>query len=1295
MRDTELKNTDACDVALTRHGIIEASAGTGKTYMLVRLFARMLAEKTEKKEYVSLKEIVVVTFTEKATGEMRERIRQYLNDVIEPPSDKKPEIESDPLRRRVEADDALRSHLLTALRGFEEAQISTIHAFCKKMIGEYALDCGVPMDFTVERDIDLYTQALNQFLRFWSRQKALSVRLAQTAACQEGGAWRKRVLALAQKSDYCPADQYDSPECRHAAADKILQEAIAEYRSAMGQIDLDCIKACLGYIPTQKTNKDTKKKEYTHRPEDYPYPTEEIKKLRDFYNECKKQISHPPQTDEQAVACIDKLLAKIPKADASEKPFEALAREPNEKELAQVRNNQNVRTWKDFPKIREFAEPLSCAAVKRNIARIAVLNAIIAELRQKVGEMKRGKRVLSFDDLTRKFADAIKDNPSLLKKLQDRFRYALIDEFQDTDAKQWEIFRALFLNRGNDSVSGKIFLIGDPKQAIYGFRGGDIAAYYSARNEICTDEHGGRAYSLATNFRAMPEMTEACNRLFSRYWFRYFKGSGLPDSGGGKFFEPSDSPQDKKTIAEEMGIVLPREDNAPVVIVAHDCETKGKLFSNHAYYIAGEIARLVKQSGAIAGANPAQGARALRYSDCTVLVRSRLDAEAVMRAFRMPKFKIPFTQYKHNALWATPEAEALIAVMDALASADESAISRALASQFFDCPFEQLQDAGSARKTLQKWSDDLAAQRKWALLAAKLEKQYCSLARSSSDPASDSFDKKIDQRDWERKTANMRQLLLISLLADDAHLRTPKEMALFLRQQAEQASAARVDEDMQPLESEADRVKIMTMHVAKGLEFPVVFVHGGFGNFKSMQGYHNEYLEYYDDEGVKKYIPGKIYDADQEKPAEGYWQAENARLMYVAVTRAMLRVYLLSNTQPDDEKSDIPADEPDDESADNDTEAADASDNKNGIGMYSCLIEGLKETDPEAKSKDGKKLFKLVIAPPPGDMPHSADGSEYSGDSENFEPLTSAYPAEKLPVHRTISFSSLQKILKPQDGGQEEAQHGTNRLPCLPPSANSGDAVHKLLEKLDFDRAARALADVRAADSAWLDSIIGSVIEEFKLKAYSAWLRQKNIPESSEPDKAKHHIRAYLKNLIRGLLDAPVPRIGPSFKFSSLTPAVCLKEAYFLEKNPVAGYELLEKKPLAGYEQLGAMDDMMSGVIDLIFWHEGKIYIADWKTNRLENYEHEAMEKAMKKGEMEYNDYHLQAAIYAGAVKRFIMQRGLPQDSFGGVLYVFTRAFTDGIYGESDAPGSPDAGLYFMDRKMIDEKIQEQSGLAQ
>ncbi|MDR2733473.1 MAG: UvrD-helicase domain-containing protein [Spirochaetota bacterium] len=1206
------------DIDITRHGIIEASAGTGKTWLLERLFVRILGQKTDEGAYISLGEIVVVTFTDKAAAEMRDRIREYLQSILndDSPGDKLNEI-------RLPADETLLDHLETSLHSFEEARISTIHSFCRRMLSENAYLCGVPLEYAMADDKEIYTLALERYLRSWRGHSAGRARCMQSGAYQEGAVWRKRILALALKRDYRiskeaasalstdgeaafarASQDKDRARFLDAALDTTARNARAAYTRAMDLLR-PRIAECLEYFDA----------------EDYAYNKNQKKRLQELYAECARQISMQAEFPGE-IDCIDRLYEIICSEDdvqSGKDPLGKLQPEQNKPK----KGDGNKRRWEVvFPDIDKFVQELRDAVSKRGYARALAFDAAVYAIRSIAGGIKKEKRVLSFDDLIQSFAGSLAHNPALLAKLQKSFRYALIDEFQDSDRAQWDIFKAIFLA---EAAQGRIFLIGDPKQAIYGFRGGDVATYFRAQDDIqkIYKEQEKCVYTLSKNYRSTPELIHACNQLFEGAWFSSDQGAGRKIA-----FKPSQAPSPANTEKP----AFPDGDTAPVVIVRHASKTKGALLSAHARYIAREIARLVAQSPA------KEDVRRIQYGDCAVLVRSRDDAESVMRAFR--KSKIPFLQYKHGGLWATPEAEALIVLVNALASLDANNTSRALVSPFFDCPFLKLHEALYERAKLREWSA-LADARKWALLAARIEEQYFIRARAVSYKNAE----EIDQRDWERKTANMRQLIAISLLSKDARILSPQDMVIFVQQKAEQARAAREDEDIQPLSSEADRVRIMTMHMAKGLQFPIVFIHGGFGTFNKSAGY----MEYYTDDGEKQYVIGNA--AAGKKMAEEFWKAELARLMYVAVTRAMLRVYLPLNTHE-----------------------------KPTVGMYPCLRESLGEIKDPA-------LFQTI---PVGDIAHSDTLLPEAPPMPEVKPLVADYEGA-VRVHTSLSFSKLEKKHKKRPGAadisdesdekdDEPSVSGAAVLPetrgliCLPRGKASGLAVHTLFENMDFARAAR--------DNAWLLEFIEDEIRNSDLSPHPAWCKQRKISESPEsewsPGGAKDQMRAYLENLIHGVLAAPMPEIAddPPFRFSMLSPADCLKEVDFAEQNPIAHCDPLE--------------DMMTGVIDLIFWHNKKIYIADWKTNWLPNYGYAAMEDAM-----EANEYHLQAAIYAHAVSRFLRQRGLPSSCLGGVVYVFVRAFTSNGYyeSESEVSAEPGAGLYFMDRKALAEYVRKMRGI--
>ena len=1230
-------------VDLNRHAFIEASAGTGKTWLLERLFVRILKQANGRGDFQSLEEIVVVTFTEKAATEMRERIRSQLQNSID----------------SHQGDDALRSHLQRVMHSFDEARICTIHSFCREILTEYALDCGVPLAHEVIQDSGVYAEVFERLLRSWRERNEQGAALLRLTNYERGEGWKECVLRLAQRHDCYPLDR-PSP-FGYASLREAVLDVFEKYRRA-----LEIISSNMSEI-----------QEYL-RSDDPDYNKKILPRFRAFYALCEElcaQCGAAPPAPSLADALfafegIDRLRARLGASENAGNPFNELA-----KKLEKASSKKGRRTLEDvFPACGDFIEALGAALQSSEDARALAFREILHTIRVLAKRLKRERRVLSFDDMILSLAEGLADNPSLLRRLRERFRYAFIDEFQDSDGTQWDIFRKIFLDAdeaGNEG-SGRLFLIGDPKQAIYGFRGGDVATYFKARGVIL--DHGGLLYTLPVNWRSVPVMTEACNRLFQAGWFQ--KNS----SGAGREiqFIPSRDYSGAHTEGTGQGKEeRPASDSrkAPVIIVRYKNKVKKFLFPAHAAWTAREIIRLTHAASSDAAAGrdgTPPGNRILRYSDCAVLVRSRRDAESVMRAFR--REGIPFLQYKHDGLWSTPEAEALLALADALAAEDSGKIALAFLTPFFACALSSLDRALSPESgetaLLSSWRA-YADARKWAVLAAQMEEAYAVNVRFGSDAG------EIDQRDWERRLANMRQLLAHSLLAPEAYLYSPGEMALSLRLRYDSAALARDGEDIQPLSSENDRVRIMTMHMAKGLQFPIVFVHGGLGSFKS-----GGFYEYYADEESPE-EGGKIYDtANREKAkAEAYWQSELERLVYVAVTRAMLRVYLIHSGKDENTKG-------------------------RAAPMYACLARALQTV-----IESGDPHFEIVDGDDSENEYSSAAPAAYR--EVRVPPLVFPHPypgGVQFPVRAALSFSYIEsreknakgiagnpaalaatasRELKGAEGEYAELRADELReeydalrkddepspllasapsspglpesqgLICLARGKESGLAIHSLLEDMDFARA--------SSDHAYRRELIRHRVEDSGLAAPASWLKRRmllpSLAEGAAETAARDEITAYLENLLEGLLMQSLPLQSHSsqflsaqslsgaaesspFSLSRITPQHCLKELIFCERNPFARYNPLE--------------DMMNGVIDLVFRHEGRYYIADWKTNWLPDYGLRALSD-----EMEAQGYYLQAALYADAVRKWLRLKKLPEDAFGSVLYIFVRAFTTGPYRES------------------------------
>src|SRR5260370_2456131 len=317
-----------------------------------------------------------------------------------------------------------------------------------------------------------------------------------------------------------------------------------------------------------------------------------------------------------------------------------------------------------------------------------------------LAEIKRERGLRSYEDMLALMDQGLDPERNqgaevLLKKLRDRFRYAIVDEFQDTDPLQWRIFRRIFVAGGQ----ARLFLVGDPKQAIFGFRGADLPTYLHAVT-VLTREHEAAFYPLTTNWRSCPELLHALNHLFQ-------DGNWFP--GEDICYRPVQAPpeneQPNKLISDESGL-------AALSLV--DLTSSDKLVEARkqcARFIAGEIRRLLGdgEKSPVEMSIKGQGRRFLDAGDIAVLIFKHNEAKPLLRA--LAKEGIPYSYYKQRGLWRSEEAVHLTYLLRALARPDNyQEFHKALMTRFFGLAPQELACAADlpprhpARQLFLEWT---------------------------------------------------------------------------------------------------------------------------------------------------------------------------------------------------------------------------------------------------------------------------------------------------------------------------------------------------------------------------------------------------------------------------------------------------------------------------------------------------------------------------------------------------------------------------------------------------------------
>ena len=800
-----------CTAPLDGTTLIEASAGTGKTYTLTGLFVRLLLEKN-----LTVDQILVVTFTDAATEELRERIRKRLSDVAgvlsgEMVADEELELD---LLTRFDGTDAAR-RLELALRNFDLAQVFTIHGFCQRMLGRNGFECSALFDTQLEPDLsDLRRQVC---VDFWRSRILPLDGLTGTEVRKQLTPDQLTELSglpfLAQRIRIVP----DSPAPDPAPLDRAVREACERLMASWAATAAEVRALLLARADNFNARQFSPQK-----------LDQRLKEAHGFLND--------------------------PRLDAKEQ-LKALG----ELTPAYVRGmTKKAFTAPEHPLFDEIQDILDRVEALRQALGPFVVHlrhAFLSGVTARLDELKRRRNVLGFDDLLRNMHAALA-SPELVAAARTQYRAALIDEFQDTDGLQYDIFRTLFATGDREN---SLLLIGDPKQAIYSFRGADLHTYLTAADSC------ERGMTLGVNYRSTPELIAAVNRLFFR-----------PDNPR-PFLDPKIGYQPVSAPDEERGRF--REDGhtpAPMVLWQVKSEdkplAKGALAPRICRAVAAEVSRLLRGA---AGGRIRIGDATLLPGDIAVLVETHAQGEAVHQA--LGALRIPSVVTHTSSVFASPEAAELLSVLRGMAECQRPAALRtALAAPMIGLMAPHLALIDEDGEKLEAWFErflacrDLWGRRGVMAAARRLFTDLNVRKRLVSLP------------DGERRMTNVLHCLE---LLHSRERESGASMHALLTWFARRLGTDSTEESQLRLDTDRDAVQIVTIHKSKGLQYPVVFCPFIFGRARCPEDralIHEGGLLL--DLGTEE-LPRRIGQALTEA------QAERVRLLYVALTRAKCRCY--------------------------------------------------------------------------------------------------------------------------------------------------------------------------------------------------------------------------------------------------------------------------------------------------------------------------------------------------------------------------------------------------------------------
>lgn len=1148
-----------------RHCVIEASAGTGKTFTLEHLVVDLILEG------VPIEQILVVTFTEKATREMRQRIRHKLEQISAVPGSAAAPTEPPPASASWLVDDVAAARLRTALLAFDRAPISTIHAFCQRVLGEHAFDGRRLFEQEAVAARDAFARALRDELR----------------------------TVLGARDDLAATVQLVLGERRYSGLEDVLFRWYSERGTPEPALDLAAAEAALARLRDPRAAGDL-----------------------------ARALRATPRADSR-----DSVLRTLGGAIELAKAMPAHLQAPDLPALwhwaAEDTNKSNThaeylrRTVIDKVAAVD-AELGSLVAAARALAErsgsplVVLVQVLLPRVRARLAQTKERAGQLDFDDMLAQVDRALGGaaGEKLLRELRSRFRCALVDEFQDTDEIQWAIFRRVFF----DGAEGhRLVVIGDPKQAIYAFRNADVHTYLSARAEIVA--RGGELVHLVDNYRSTPALVGAYNRVLAAELF----------DGDNAYDHPVRAARRDLSLRDPRG-----REPAPVVLMHAVGDTpldRRSISTALAEWAAREIRRIVDGPEALTLVEAGQERR-LGYHDVYVLTRTFTEGREVAEVLR--RHGLPFAFFRQEGLFQTAEAghvrDLLAAIED---PADASRRYRAWLTPFFDVPLEDLPRCRDLPPS------DPLVERLYRWRSVAVTHDFARLFESIVEE-SGVVRRLLALGSGERELTNYTHVL--ELLLEQAHRR---RLAIgdLLRVLGDwiggRSRPTATDADVMRLESEKHAVQLLTMHKAKGLEAPVVFVLGGLSASRSTGG---EPRVFHRDGHRHAWIdkpPPEVSRRVQRDDAE-----EQQRLLYVAMTRAKTRLYLPYLGQPPSHAA----------------RAGAFYKFKNLHGPTRTVNGALERLVEQGALTESASPFERVELPvrrahvlvagadaPPSPVTLAAELlAPVDDDRDAYASLRARHAGFDITSYTRLAHArgarAPEAPLRDEFASDAvEAQPAELAATVLRPGAATGIFLHELLEVVDY-AAALAAPDL----ATW------AVRPEVRSAVRAAALRN-GIPELAED-----HALAVAWRTLRSPID-----VG----------GLVLPRGLAALEHRAAEMPMLYPIPERAHPALGAEVDrplviergLVRGVVDLVFEHAERVWFLDWKSDLLPSYARDAL------GAHVSASYSLQAKLYTlGIVRMLGVHDASAYDArFGGLLYCFLRAMGGdagtGVYFERPA----------------------------
>ena len=1183
---------------LNQISLIEASAGTGKTYTIGSLYLRLLLKAGENNfsRPLNVEEILVVTFTDMATEELKKKIRERITDAI----DKLTAFAETKDKSSFKNDEFLTAlcdnlnifeaihRLKLAEQNMDLAAIYTIHGFCRRMLMQYAFHSGIHFNLELIKDqSDLLVRFANEFWR--EHFYPLDFESANFIATE--------LVSPANVLSLLKADlgkdlqvEIENKQALSVPIQIFLPQYLGGYQKALNELKAFWLKSAdeISAIITNELEKDYPKDQL----KSLNRKKYQVKRLGDWINKIN-QWSNNPRDYQINTTLKDYFLQS--------------SIEKNCEESTDKNKDKKPATPFYSPIFAELEKRVNALMTPDLLSKLTLYH-YRQGLQQKLLDYKLNHQEKSFDDLLRLFCEALQgpQGNELAEMIRFQYPFAMIDEFQDTDSQQYAIFSKIY--RDNPEKNTGFIMIGDPKQAIYRFRGADIFTYLKA-----SDEAQSR-FELTKNYRSEKHLVDGVNALFdfpqSPFIYQNINFTAVDSRDDHLRFYLNGKAE------PAYRFYLTESDKVNKTEMAKICA----ISIQHWLKSAAENQAVFQNEDTC---------KTLQPANIAVLVKNRYEATDVIQ--ELQKLGIASVYLSdQSSVFDSHVAVELLRILKACLNVAERPILNAIATALFGLNAADIHQIQQNEADWQRWADSFAQyQQTWQRQGILVMLHQILLEQGISE-------RLLSQATGERDLTDFLHLAEILQQAATLHESEAALLSWFEKQiQGEGRQEAQIR-----LESERQLVKIVSIHKSKGLEYDLVWL--PFLAVPSKIPTAGDMNVYYSKERDET-----LWDMENRNLNALYEEtfAEELRLLYVALTRAKYQMAFALPAQFDKKWNPLHYVLSQGEigkeialSAPKDTET---------------LLQAFKEkmrNNVEICTKPNLEAFPALSINTKNDELKAA---EFTGNIEQdwrITSFTSIEQAHRRQHYFTESAGKKQALF--DDAKDYDSQNSIeistallneneSNILDLPRGKQVGTALHRHFENCYFSDLANTEEIDKLRQSLQLDETFTEPLQN--------WLQQiSHTPLSNEIGIA-----------LADLANKDCIKEMPFY--------LAIREHFNVEafNRALKAHHHLPSEPLQ-FEQI---QGMVRGSIDLVFRHNGKYYLVDYKSNflgsTLSDYNHEALKK-----EMLHSHYDWQYLIYTLALHRYLQSVVPHYDyarDFGGVFYLFLRGMN----------GEPQSGVFY------------------